>query len=148
MTLSEREAFLAKPWIAVISIPEPSCGPLTVPVWYRYEPGGDFCVWTGSKTRKAELLKNAARISLCIMDPKAPYKYVSIEGPFSIEPVQFDRDVCPMALHYFGPERGAGYLDAIGGSQGVAEDILVRIHPERWQTVDYAKLGPLPAGNA
>jgi nitroimidazol reductase NimA-like FMN-containing flavoprotein (pyridoxamine 5'-phosphate oxidase superfamily) len=63
MTLSEHEAFLAMPWIAVISIPEAGRGPLTVPVWYRYESGGDFCVWTGSKTHKADLLKNAARIS-------------------------------------------------------------------------------------
>ena len=148
MSLSERETFLAKPWIAVISIPEPGRGPLVVPVWYRYEPGGDFCVWTGSKTHKALLLKGAERVSLCVMDPKPPYKYISIEGPFSIEPVQFERDVRPMAVHYFGSERGAGYLQAIGGPRGVAEDILVRIHPERWLTVDYSKLGPLPEGSA
>ena len=144
MTQDERLAFLEKPYIAVISIPEPGRGPLTVPVWYRYEPGGDFCVWTGSRTHKARLLKNTKRISLCIMDPKPPYKYASIEGTFSIEPVQFERDVRPMALHYFGLERGEGYLKAIGGLTGVVEDILVRIHPDRWLTVDYSKLGPLP----
>jgi len=144
MTLAEREAFLALPLIAVISIPEPRRGPLTVPVWYRYEPGGDVCVWTGSKTRKAQLLKGTQRISICIMDPNPPYKYVTIEGPFSIESVQFERDVRQMALHYFGPKGGEDYLKAIGGPAGVTEDILVRLHPERWLTVDYSKLGPLP----
>ncbi|OGO67205.1 MAG: hypothetical protein A2Z49_11725 [Chloroflexi bacterium RBG_19FT_COMBO_56_12] len=144
MTKDERQAFLEQPLIAVISIPEPGRGPLVVPVWYRYEPGGDVCVWTGSKSHKAQLLQGAERISICIMDPKPPYKYVSVEGPFSIEPVQFERDVRAMALHYFGPQYGESYLNDIGGPGGVTEDILIRIHPERWHTVDYSKLGPLP----
>ena len=144
MTKAEREAFLTQPLIAVISIPEPSRGPLTVPVWYYYEPGGDLCIWTGSKSAKARLLHSAARISVCIQDSRPPYKYVSIEGPVSIEPVQYERDVRPMALRYFGMEGGEKYLTSIGGSAGVADDILVRLHPQRWLTVDYSKLGPLP----
>jgi hypothetical protein len=144
MTKEERQAFLAKPWIAVISIPEAGRGPLTVPVWYQYEPGGEVRIWTGAKTRKAELLHLAMRLSLCVQDPTPPYKYVSVEGPVSIEPVQFERDVRPMAYRYFGPEVGERYLAEIGGSAGVASDILVRLRPERWLTVDYSKLEPLP----
>ena len=142
MTIEERETFLAQPWIAVISIAEPGRGPLTVPVWYLYEPGGDVCIWTGAKTRKAGLLKTAQRISVCVQDPKPPYKYVSVEGPVSIEPVQFERDVRPMALRYFGTEMGETYLSRIGGQAGVANDILVRVKPERWLTVDYSKVTP------
>lgn len=148
MSKEERQSFLSLPLVAVISIPAAERGPLSVPVWYRYEPGGDVCVWTGRKTRKAQLLKEAKRISICIMDPKPPYKYITIEGSFSIEPVQFDRDVRPMALHYYGPDRGERYLKAIGGTAGVKEDILVRIHPEHWLTVDYSKLGPLPSSDS
>ena len=144
MNIEEREAFLNRPLIAVISIPEPGRGPLTVPVWYHYEPGGDLCIWTGSISRKARLLKGAARISVCVQDPRPPYRYVSIEGPVSVEPVQFEKYVRPMALRYFGPEEGEKYLVSIGGSAGVADDILVRIHPERWLTVDYSKVGPPP----
>lgn len=140
MTIEEREAFLAQPWIAVISIPEPGHGPLTVPVWYLYEPGGDVRIWTGRKTRKAQLLQAAERISVCVQDPRPPYKYVSVEGPIHIEAVHFERDVRPMALHYFGAEMGEQYLARIGGAAGVADDILVRVKPERWLTVDYAKL--------
>ncbi len=145
MTKEEREAFLAQPWIAVISIPEPDHGPLTVPVWYLYEPGDDIRIWTGSKTRKAQLLQAAKRISVCVQDPKFPYKYVSVEGPIRIEPVDFERDVRAMALHYYGAEMGEQYLQMIGGPAGVANDILVRVKPERWLTVDYSKL-ELPAG--
>jgi len=140
MTKEEREAFLSRPWIAVLSIPEAGRGPLTIPVWYLYEAGGDVLIWTGRKSRKAKLLQAAERISVCVQDPKPPYKYVSVEGPVSIEPVQFTRDICPMAYRYFGAEAGERYLESIGGEAGVAEDILVRLHPEHWLTVDYSKL--------
>jgi nitroimidazol reductase NimA-like FMN-containing flavoprotein (pyridoxamine 5'-phosphate oxidase superfamily) len=142
MTKDEREAFLAKPWVAVISIPEEGRGPLTVPVWYLYEPGGELRIWTGHNSRKARLLASAKRMSVCVQDPKPPYKYVSIEGTVSIEPVQFERDVCPLAFRYFGGEAGERYLESLGGTAGVAKDILIRLKPERWLSVDYAKLGP------
>jgi hypothetical protein len=103
-------------------------------------------MWTGRNSRKARLLREAQRISVCIQDPTPPnYKYVSVEGPFSIEAVNFERDVRPMALRYFGAQGGEDYLKSIGGSAGVAHDILVRVHPERWLSVDYSKLGP-PSG--
>ena len=142
MTVEEREAFLEKPWVAVISIPEPGRGPLTVPVWYLYEPGGDVCIWTGPKTRKAHLLQTAKRISVCIQDQNPPYMYVSVEGPVRIEPMNFERYVRPMAYRYFNPEMAERYLVDIGGAAGVANDILVRIKPERWLTVDYSKVEP------
>ncbi len=106
MTKEEREAFLAQPWIAVVSVPEPGRGPLTVPVWYGYEPGGDVHIWTGKNTHKGRLLESARRISVCVQDPQPPYRYVSVEGPVSIAPVDFEHDVRPMAYRYFGVERG------------------------------------------
>ena len=141
MTSEERQAFLARPWIAVISIPDAGLGPLTVPVWYLYEPGGEIRIWTGRESRKGRLLQTAQRMSVCVQEPNPPYKYVSVEGPIHIEPVNFERDVRPMALRYFGEQRGEDYLASIGGSAGVADDILVCLKPERWLTVDYSKLG-------
>ena len=51
MTKQEREAFLAGVHVGVISIPEPGRGPLTVPVWYSYDPGGELRVVTGRTSR-------------------------------------------------------------------------------------------------
>ncbi len=139
MTKQEREAFLAEPRVGVISISEAGRGPLTVPVWYFYEPGGEVHVWTGRNTRKAKLLQDTKRISFCVQDPNPPYKYVSVEGPVGIEPVQYERDVRRMAYRYLGQEGGDQYLKMIGGEAGVKNDILVRLRPERWLTVDYSK---------
>lgn len=47
MTRQEREAFLADVHVGVVSIPEAGLGPLTVPIWYSYDPGGELRVVTG-----------------------------------------------------------------------------------------------------
>ena len=41
MTKEEREAFLADVHVAVVSVVEDGHGPLVVPIWYSYEPGGE-----------------------------------------------------------------------------------------------------------
>lgn len=41
MTRAEREQFPSALHVGVISIPRDGCGPLTVPIWYDYRPGGD-----------------------------------------------------------------------------------------------------------
>jgi hypothetical protein len=140
MTVEEREAFLAEPRVGIISIPEEGRGPLTVPVWYNYQPGSEICVWTGAKTRKAQLLKKTKRISFCVQDPTPPlYKYVSIEGPFTIGPVDLERDIHAMALRYFDAVGGEAYYKDVSQSDNWKTDILIRIKPERWLTVDYSK---------
>lgn len=144
MTIEERQAFLAQPWVAILSVAEPGRGPLCMPVWYLYEPGGEVQIWTGPNTRKVRLLRAAGRISLCVQDPRPPYRYITVEGPVQIEPVDYQRAVRPLAYRYFGPEQGEAYLASLGGQAGTADDLLVRLVPEHWQTVDYSKLSPPP----
>jgi hypothetical protein len=145
MSVEERQAFLAETRVGIISIPEEGRGPLTVPVWYNYQPGGEVRLWTGKKTRKAILLGKAQRISFCVQDPTPPnYKYVSIEGPFTIQPVDLERDIHPMALRYYGPEHGEYLFADISKNDNWKDDILVCIKTERWLTVDYSKMGPPP----
>lgn len=140
MTIDERQAFLAETRVGIISIPEEGGGPLTVPVWYTYQPGGDVCVWTSSSSHKAKLLKTAQRISFCVQDPTPPfYKYVSVEGPFSIQPVDLERDIHPMAIRYYGPKYGESYYADVSRTDDWKSSILVCIHPERWLTADYSK---------
>lgn len=142
MTREEREAFLAAVHVGVISMAEPGRGPLTVPIWYRYEPGGDVAVVTGRDSRKGRLLAAAPRISLCAQTEAPPYRYVSVEGPVvQVGPADLERDVRPLAHRYLGAEFGERYLEATAGSE---ESIVVRMRPERWLTVDYAKQFQVP----
>ena len=66
MTREEREAFLADIHVGVLSIDEPGRGPLSVPVWYLYEPGGEIVVVTRPEARKAPLLAVGARVGFLV----------------------------------------------------------------------------------
>jgi len=141
MTRSEREAFLAGTHVAIVSIADEGRGPLAVPVWYSYEPGGEIRFATGPESRKAGLLRRAGRASLCVQTETAPYQYVTVEGPVIVEPaVDFARDVRAMALRYLGPQFGEAYLASMYPN-GTSSEVLVRLRPERWGTADFRKLG-------
>ncbi len=139
MTKEEREAFLADVHVGIISVAEDGHGPLTVPIWYSYERGGEVRVITARASRKGKLLERAGRFSLCAQTETQPYKYVSVEGPIvAIEAAGLERDRRPLARRYLGSELGDRYIESTGDLVG---NVLVRMRPERWFTVDYAKHG-------
>ena len=137
MSKEQREAFLADTRIGIVSVGETGRGPLTVPVWYQYEPGGVLQFATGRDSRKAKLIEKASRISFCVQTEKAPYSYVSVEGPVSIAPIDYERHIEEMAVRYLGKELGAGYLEMTHPGRSVGQTILVALTPERWWSVDY-----------
>jgi PPOX class probable F420-dependent enzyme len=137
MSREAREAFLAGVHVGVLSLAEPGRGPLAVPIWYGYEPGGELWVLTGRDSRKGRLLAASPRVSLCVQTETPPYRYVSVEGPVvSVGPADRERDARPLARRYLGKELGDRYMEATAGEE---DSILVRVRPERWLTVDYSK---------
>ena len=137
MTKQEREAFLADVRVGIISIPEPGRGPLAVPIWYVYE-SGEVRFVTGRRSHKGRLLAEGRRVSMCVQTETSPYKYVSVEGPIvAIEDAQLERDRRPLARRYLGTEVGDQYIAETLAEN--ADNLLVRVRPERWLTVDYAK---------
>lgn len=141
MTRAERENFLADVHVGIISIADGERGPLTAPIWYDYEPGGELWILTGAQSRKGKLLLEASRFSLCAQTEQAPYKYVSVEGPITaIETPDQEKYMRPMARRYLGAELGDQYVAQTSGGGGEGGgNILVRMRPERWLTTDYAK---------
>jgi nitroimidazol reductase NimA-like FMN-containing flavoprotein (pyridoxamine 5'-phosphate oxidase superfamily) len=140
MTRKEREAFLAAVHVGIIAIPEEGRGPLAVPVWYSYDHGGELRLVTGRTSRKGQLLERARRFSLCAQTETPPYKYVSVEGPIiTIDPADLERDLRPLAHRYLGRQAGDAYIEQTRGEPEYADNVLVRMRPERWLTVDFAK---------
>jgi nitroimidazol reductase NimA-like FMN-containing flavoprotein (pyridoxamine 5'-phosphate oxidase superfamily) len=141
MTRAERAAFLAETHVAMLAVDnERGRAPFLVPVWYWYRPGGDVHIVTGGASRKVPLLQKAGRASLCVQTETMPYMYVSVEGPVSIvDQPDFERDVREVALRYLGEKLGELYLAATTVEHETA--VLVRLKPERWQTVDFTKFG-------
>ncbi len=136
MSVSQREAFLADLHVGIVSIArQGEQGPLTVPIWYDYKPEKGVWMITNENSLKGKLLKSVSRISLCAQTEAAPYQYVSVEGPFSYEPVS-PAQLLDMAQRYLGEEMGKAYAAESSGEQG---SMIVRMQPEKWLTVDYSQ---------
>ena len=140
MSREEREAFLADVRVGVLSLNQEGRGPLTAPVWYAYEPGGDVQVVTERASRKGKMLEEGQRISLCVQDEAPPYKYASVEGPIiRIESSDAERHERALAHRYLGSEAGDRYMESATDDRDDDAMILIRMRPERWLTADYSK---------
>ncbi|GCD32738.1 pyridoxamine 5'-phosphate oxidase [Streptomyces chrestomyceticus JCM 4735] len=140
MSRPDRERFLAEPRVGVLGVTDTrggDRGPLIVPVWYSYEPGGEVVIETGRQTVKAQLLRAAGRFSLCAQDEGRPYRYVSVEGPVTAIDDPLDPALREALAHrYLDAEEARGYLAATSGQ--LTEDIAFRMRPQHWRSADFA----------
>ena len=135
MSRDEREAFLADLHVGVLAINDSGQGPLTIPIWYDYQPGGELWFLTGPDSRKGKLLDLETRVSLVAQTEDPPYKYVSVEGPIVAIVPSSEKALLKMAIRSLGTDARNQYAPSNAGGGGV----VVRMIPERWLTVDYAK---------
>jgi PPOX class probable F420-dependent enzyme len=135
MTKKEREEFLTDVHVGVLCVSEAAGrGPIAVPVWYIYRPGGTVDLTTGRQTRKAVAIAAVGRFSMCVQDENPPFKYVTVEGPaILVEADSAERR--EIARRYLGTEAGDAYV-----AQNPATDsVVIRMAPEHWSTADFGK---------
>ncbi|MEV6300526.1 pyridoxamine 5'-phosphate oxidase family protein [Actinoplanes sp. NPDC051861] len=139
MTPAEREAFLAEVHVAVVSVADDDGrGPLAVPLWYDYQPGGDIVLVTDRNSRKVELVRKAGRVTVCVQEQEMPYRYASVEGAvITIEGTVTVERRWELARRYLGREGADGYVEAT--RDATARMCAIRIRPEHWLTRDYTK---------
>ncbi|MDG9727682.1 MULTISPECIES: pyridoxamine 5'-phosphate oxidase family protein [unclassified Streptomyces] len=135
LTREEREKFLAEPHIAALAV-DAGAGraPLTVPIWYQYEPGGDAWIMTGLDSRKNELIKAAGRFSLMVDRLEPTIRYVSVEGPVVETATATEEQLREMAARYLPAEKVEGYVAFASADHG--DQVVVRMRPERWVSSD------------
>ncbi|MFC9894888.1 pyridoxamine 5'-phosphate oxidase family protein [Nocardia sp. NPDC127579] len=130
----ERQQFLAEPHIGALSLcAEPGRGPLTVPIWYRYEPGGELWFVTGAQSRKARFLREAGRLGLLAQRVAPTVRYVSVEGPIVGVTDMTEDEHREVAAHYLPADQVDGYLEIAAGFGAM---ITVRMRPQRWLSSD------------
>ncbi len=135
MTQQEREDFLAALHVGVLAVDRPDGPPLVVPIWYRYTPGGVVEFNTGGGSEKVRLLEQSGHASLCAQREDLPYAYVTVDGPVEIDTTDRATRV-DIASRYLGSDAGAAYVEANPDD----DDIVVRLRPTRWRTMDFSKL--------
>jgi hypothetical protein len=138
LSVRDRELFLAEPHIAALSVSAgPDRGPLTVPIWYQYEPGEEAWVLTEAGSRKAQLIQAAGRFTLMVERVVPTVRYVSVEGPVTRVIPGTDELLLEITVRYLPPEKVSAYLEFASAELG--EQVAIYLRPQRWLSAD---LGP------
>jgi nitroimidazol reductase NimA-like FMN-containing flavoprotein (pyridoxamine 5'-phosphate oxidase superfamily) len=138
MSRAEREQFLARPHIGVLSVVEGGA-PLTVPIWYGYQPGGQVTLITSEESRKARAVREVGWLSLCTQDDAWPYKYVTASGPAAVHGPASHAVQRIMAVRYLGETGADDFMEWVTASGEVDEQIIIEMTPQTWLTLDYSK---------
>jgi hypothetical protein len=138
LSVRDRELFLAEPHIAALSVSAgPDRGPLTVPIWYQYEPGEQAWILTPAGSRKVRLIEAAGRFALMVDRVVPTVRYVSVEGPVTRMIPGTDELLREITARYLPPEQVPAYLEFARTELG--EQVAIYLHPQRWLSAD---LGP------
>jgi uncharacterized protein len=143
MTEQERQDFLAEPRVGVLSVAsDDNRPPLTVPVWYGYEPGGNVTFFTGTqgrRARKTALIEKAGVLSLSVQREEFPYRHVTVEGTVvGIDRPPSAEQMLAVARRYLPEEAARGFVEAELELPS-SELVLFTIRPDRWLTADFAE---------
>jgi len=138
LSVRDRELFLAEPHIAALSVAAgPDRGPVTVPIWYQYEPGGEAWILTEAASRKAALIKAAGRFTLMVERLAPTTRYVSVEGPVTRTVPETDELLWEIATRYLTADKARDYVAMAKAEFG--PQIAIYLRPQRWLASD---LGP------
>lgn len=139
LSKDEREQFLAEPHIAALSVfAGENRGPLTVPIWYQYAPGGEPWLITGKGSRKHRLIEAAGHLSLMVERLEPSVRYVAVDGAVSRTEPGTDEQLVELAKRYLAPERVNGYLEYARREHG--ENVAIYLKPEHWLSSDLGTL--------
>ena len=140
MSREERESFHADVHVGVIGVDRSGRAPLTVPIWYVYEPAGELWIMIETGSAKQHLLERAGRFSLCVQSESPPYQFVSVEGHVtSIRPSDKERDERRMARRYLGEKLGDVYIEVSKTDPTNRPGLIVTMRPESWFSSDFGK---------
>jgi hypothetical protein len=135
LSVHDRELFLAEPHIAALSVSAgPDRGPLTVPIWYQYEPGGEAWVLTEAGSWKVRLIDAAGRFTLMVERVAPTVRYVSVEGPVTRTVPGTDDQLREIAARYLPPEKVPAYIEFAQAELG--EQVAIYLRPQRWLSAD------------
>ncbi|MGB3352396.1 MAG: pyridoxamine 5'-phosphate oxidase family protein [Mycobacterium sp.] len=135
LSKEEREQFLAEPHIAALSVyAGDSRGPLTVPIWYQYSPGGEPWILTGAGSRKERLIAATGFFSLMVERVEPTTRYVAVDGAVSrIEPGT-DAQMEELTHRYLSGESAENYLKF--ARENLGDHVAIYLQPQHWLSSD------------
>lgn len=141
MTEAERDEFLGRPHIAVLSVATDDRPPLTVPVFYAYRDGRiTFFTGTQGRTaRKTRLLERAGAFSLNVQQPTYPYRYVTAECVVERADRAPSTDEVHAVASRYMPDADSRVFAESETADPSGTFVLFTGRPVRWLTNDFAE---------
>jgi PPOX class probable F420-dependent enzyme len=129
MTPDEIRAFLSRGTrTAKLATNGPSGQPHVMPVWFVLD-GEELVFTTWGESIKGRNLRRDPRAAVVVDDEVAPYAFVHIRGRVTLSE---DLDeMLRFATAIAGRYVGAGRAEEFGRRNAVADELLVRLRPER-----------------
>src|SRR5580704_6168933 len=106
----------------------PDGRPLVAPIWFIVEDGV-LVFNTGKDTVKGRALARDPRTTLCVDLEEPPYGFVQVQGDaeLSEDPGELVRTATAIAARYMGADQA----EEFGKRNGVAGELVVRLHPTK-----------------
>lgn len=126
--------FLQRPLVAHLATVNPSGSPQLTVMWFAFEDG-DFLFTTTTGRVKYRNYQQDPRGAFTVIDPENMYRWVIVNGRFSVDdrdPLAFYRG---LAEHYFGPERAAEFWK----TAQLKDRTVLRLTPTRIRTLGFAE---------
>lgn len=123
--LKEKERdFLANPYVGIVTEHRPDGSLHTTPVWVDADGHAEVSFNTARGRLKERDLARDPRISLLVVDPNDPYRWLSVSGKARFIEDGADEQIDHLAQKYLGEER---YPNRALGE----ERVIVAIDPEK-----------------
>jgi len=130
MSREMRDAFLAQPHVAVMSVGREDRGPLSALIWYVYEPGGEVWFFTGKDSLKCRYLAPGVVVTLLMTTDFS--SNVCVEGPVTSQREPTMEDALTLCHRYLGKEGGDDYARVLEPT--LPYSVLLTVGPERWSS--------------
>jgi PPOX class probable F420-dependent enzyme len=128
--LSESEASIfEEPYFAVVATTREDGSPQQTVVWVDYD--GENVVFNTAEGRaKPKNIRRNPLVSVHVMHPEDPFKWVSVAGPAQMTTEGADEHIDKMAKKYMG-------VDAYPYRQEGEQRLIVRVKPEHVNSAGY-----------
>jgi PPOX class probable F420-dependent enzyme len=122
LTADER-AFLENPYVGVVTDLRPDGSPHSTVVWVDVDDDG-VSFNTARPRAKPHYLEADPRVSLVVLDPQDPYRWLAVTGTTTLVDEGADDQIDRLSKKYTGRERYASHRDG-------ETRVTVRISPSR-----------------
>jgi nitroimidazol reductase NimA-like FMN-containing flavoprotein (pyridoxamine 5'-phosphate oxidase superfamily) len=142
MSDAARQEFLADVHVGVLSVAgEGGRPPMSTPVFYAYQPGGDVTFFTNTQRRvsqKVARINETGVVTLVAQREEPPFAYVTVEGTVtSADAPPTEEQMLAIAGRYMPAEHAHAFVRSELDDPETTVTVFT-IRPDRWLTFDSA----------